>query len=488
MDRGRRFSKGQMQTAHPHCQPRQRPYTGHVSKRLLLALAALALALLLFRGPGDRSAARAAGLAARIERAAAEPGLEGAAIGLCVLDASGAVQAAVNADTAFIPASSLKTVTTATALEVLGPDFRFETRLLARAEPRDGVLEGDLILRGGGDPLLSLGDLARWAAKLQRQGLRRITGRVLGDGSLFTGSLFDDHWSWGDIGNGYGSPVAGLNLEHNRYTAVFAPGTAEGRPAQLVETVPEVPGITWINEVRTGPPESGDGVMIHGGERTARLHLRGTVPADRPQFRVSGAVPDPETFAAHHLRAALVAAGIEVAGAAGVAESPLGSDARVLFTHASAPLHELAARIHATSDNHETECLFRQLGLQRGQAPDAVVRAHWRGRGLEFRGLRLEDGCGLARADCIRPRDLAELQRLAASGPQGEVYRNSLVALRDGAVLAKGGAMSGVRSLTGLARAASGETFSFALILNHATSGAAATALREAVLDEILRW
>ena len=135
-------------------------------------------------------------------------------------------------------------VTTATALEVLGPDFRAETRLLAKVPPREGVLEGDLILRGGGDPLLSLSDLAAWAAELQRQGLRRIHGRVLGDGSLFTGSLFDDHWSWGDIGNGYGSPVAGLNLEHNRYTAVFAPGRAEGQPAQLVEIVPEVPGIT----------------------------------------------------------------------------------------------------------------------------------------------------------------------------------------------------------------------------------------------------
>lgn len=455
-----------------------------MSKRLLLALTALALALLLFRGPDDRSAA----LASLFERAAAEPGLEGAAIGLCVLDANGVMQAAVNADTAFIPASSLKTLTTATALEVLGPEFRFETRLLARAEPRDGVLEGDLVLRGGGDPLLSLGDLARWAAELRRQGLRRITGRVLGDGSLITGSLFDDHWSWGDIGNGYGSPVAGLNLEHNRYTAVFTPGAAVGQPAQLLEIAPVVPGIRWINQVGTGPPGSGDGVMIHGGERTPHVHLRGTVPSDRPQFRVSGAVTDPETFAAHHLCAALVAAGIEVGGVATAAATPLGDDTPVLLRHPSPPLSELVASIHATSDNHETECLFRQLGLSRGQAPEKVILEHWLGRGLKFRGLRLEDGCGLARANCIRPRDLAALQRLAACGPQGGVYRNSMVALRDGVVFAKGGAMSGVRSLTGLARSASGETFYFALLINHAANSSNATALREAVLDEILRW
>lgn len=488
MDSGRGFSKGQMQASHQHCQGPRWPYTGRVSKRLFIALATLALALLLFWGWRERPSARAATLATLLEHAVTEPGLEGAAIGLCVLDANGAVQVAYNADTAFIPASSLKTMTTATALEVLGPDFRAETRLLAKSPPQEGVLEGDLILRGGGDPLLSLSDLAAWAAELQRQGLRRIHGRVLGDGSLFTGSLFGDHWSWGDIGNGYGSPVAGLNLEHNRYSAVFAPGRAEGQTAQLVEIVPEVPGITWINEVRTGPPESGDGVMIHGGERTTRLHLRGTVPSDRLQFRVSGAVPDPERFTAHHLRSTLIAAGIEVTGAAGIAESPLAEDAHVLHRHMSPPLRDWVAGIHASSDNHETECLFRLLGLQREQSPDTVVREHWRARGLEFRGLRLEDGCGLARADAIRPRDLAELQHLAASGPQGEIYQASLVALRDGAVLAKGGAMSGVRSLTGLARSASGETFFFALLINHATSGAAATALREAVLDEILTW
>lgn len=350
------------------------------------------------------------------------------------------------------------------------------------------MLQGDLILQGGGDPLLSLRDLERLAANLHSAGLRRISGRILGDGSLFTGSLYDDHWSWGDIGNGYGSPVAGLNLEHNRYQAVFAPGAEEGMPAQLVEITPEVPGITWINEVRTGAADSGDGVMIHGGERTPRLHLRGTVPLGAAQFRVSGAVPDPELFAAHHLRAALITAGIEVDGAAAVANAPPPESPIVLIENRSPALLDLIGHIHATSDNHETECLFRRLGIERGKAPEQVVREHWQGRGLEFRGLRLEDGCGLARADCIRPRDLAGLQRLAAMGPHGEAYLASLVGLRDGAIQAKGGAMSGVRSLTGRALSASGKTLFFALIINHAENGAAATALREGMLDCILDW
>ena len=457
-----------------------------VPKSLILGIAAAALVLLLWQ-LGGRAPSRHDALAGVLERARREPGLEGAAVGLCILDATGKTVFSHQADTAYIPASSLKTLTTATALELLGQDFRFETRLLATAPPTEGVLQGDLILQGGGDPLLSLRDLARLAAELHSAGLRQISGRILGDGSLFTGSLYDDHWSWGDIGNGYGSPVAGLNLEHNRYQAVFAPGTTEGLPAQLVEITPEVPGITWINAVRTGPAESGDGVMIHGGERTPRLHLRGTVPLGAAQFRVSGAVPDPELFAAHHLRAALITAGIEVAGAAATANAPPPESCTVLVSHRSPPLLDLIGHIHATSDNHETECLFRRLGIELGKAPEEVVRQHWRGRGLVFRGLRLEDGCGLARADSIRPRDLAELQRLAATGPVGETYLSSLVVLRDGAIQAKGGAMSGVRSLTGRALSQSGRTLFFALIINHAESGAAATHLREAVLDTLLK-
>lgn len=463
-------------------------------KRLLLCLLLSALAAWGLRHcrrqatPDTR-----AELAEVIRQAGQRPGLSAAAIGFCLLDADGRELLAHQAHTAFMPASSLKTVTTATALERLGPDFTFQTRLAATAPLQAGVIAGDLVVTGGADPTLGLADLQRWVAQLRQQGLQSVQGRILGDGRALPGSIFDDFWNWGDLGNGYGSPVAGLNLEHNRYTAVFRPAAEAGAPAAFLGARPEVPGIGWVNEVRTGAADSGDGVVIHGGERTARIHLRGTVPAGRPQFQVSGAVPDPETYAAHHLRRLLLEAGIAVAGeAAGAARllergEPVPAAVHALADHRSPPLRELIASIHATSDNHETECLFRWLGVLEQRPAEQIVREHWRERGLSFEGLRLEDGCGLARADFIRPLDLARLQGLAGSGPHGALYRQSLPSLADGRLRYKGGAMSGIRCYTGLVTAASGAQLSFALMINHFTEAAEVHAFRDQVLELLLR-
>lgn len=248
-----------------------------------------------------------------------------------------------------------------------------------------------------------------------------------------------------------------------------------------------------MNEVITGSASSGDGVVIHGGERTGVIHLRGTVPLGSRHFTVIGAVPDPERFAAHQLREALVAAGVEVQGEAASLtelqrkEQVPGAWGVLLHTHASPPLLKIITSIHATSDNHETECLYRLLGRRAGKAPDVVIRGHWHTRGLEFEGLRMVDGCGLARADFIRPLDLARLQYFAAHGPQGEAYKNSLLSKDDGTLRWKGGAMSGVRTVTGYVIGTSGEEFSFALMVNHYTDGDAVGRLREEVIAAMRR-
>ncbi|GEP45969.1 D-alanyl-D-alanine carboxypeptidase/D-alanyl-D-alanine endopeptidase [Brevifollis gellanilyticus] len=414
-----------------------------------------------------------------LDEARTKPGLEGAAIGFCLLDEQGKIIVEQQSRTAFIPASSLKTVTTATALEKWGPDHRIETRLMASAPIQQGVIKGDVVIVGGADPMLKLTDLQSWVKTLKERGLKRITGRILGDGRLFSGSIYDDFWNWGDIGNGYGSSVAGLNLEHNRFIALFNPADAVGKPAIWLGAQPDVPGITWRNETITGEKGSGDGVVIHGGERARVIHLRGTVPMGRPTFHVLGAVPDPELFAAHWFREALLEAEIEVAGKA----APVG-DVKAgeieLLKHHSPPLKDIITSIHATSDNHETECLFRLLGVQEGKSPDQVVREHWQASGLEFQGLRMEDGCGLARADFITPHDLAMLQYLVGIGRQGVVYRESLLTKEH--LRWKGGAMSGVRSTTGFLTTKSGRELAFAYMVNHYADSGAVSALREALL------
>lgn len=431
---------------------------------------------------------RIAVISAILDEATQDPGLAGAAIGFCLLDPGGEVIVGRNEGVAQVPASSLKTLTTATALEVLGPDYRFTTRLGVSKPDEQG--RADLIILGGGDPMLSPADYDGWVRKLVEAGMANLPGRVIGDGRRFTGSLFADFWNWGDIGNGYGSPVSGLNLGHNRFFAVFAPGEKEGDPANFISAFPEVPGVKWWNETLTGAEGSGDGVVIHGGERTSVMHLRGTVPLGG-ELQVKGAVPDPERFAAHHLREMLVAVGIEVAGEARgagelyLAGEPIPAIEKELLVHPSPPLLAIVASIHDTSDNHETECVYRTLGLEAALPPEEVIRRHWEQRGLDLSALRLVDGSGLGRAGYISPHALARLQHLAATGPAGEAYVGSLLKTAGDRLHFKAGAMSAVRSYTGLIDTPKGR-LSFALMLNHYPDGAAVNRLQQAVFDALL--
>lgn len=441
-----------------------------------------------------------------LQEARANPVLTGTSIGFCLIDSKGAVTMDENAGTALIPASSFKTLTTATALEILGPDFHFTTELKSTAPILEGVIKGDLVIVGGGDPMLKLDDLKAWAADLKQRGLTRVAGTIRVDSSFFSGSLYGDFWNWGDIGNGYGSGVAGLNLNHNRYILMFQAGPEVGSPAQLLGINLEVPGAIWKNEVTTGPADSGDGVMIHGGENATAIYLRGTVPLGAAKFQARGAVPDPARFAAHHFRAALQDAGIQVgspgtgAGLAkksgsgngppknsgnGVATSIVSATAsNSLLKHDSPPLLDIIKSIHKVSDNQETECVFRMLGLKAGKPSAEVIREHWKTRGLEFAGLRMEDGSGLSRADFIRPLDLARLQFLAGTGPQGIAYKASL--LSENGLTWKIGAMSGIRTYTGYAKTKSGEEYCYALMVNHYTDGKTVSELCRLVLDAMM--
>ncbi len=430
---------------------------------------------------------------AAFDSVAGDPGLTGAAIGFCVLDPAGEVLYERQGDIAHIPASSLKTLTTATALEVLGPEFRFETRLGVSAAEENGISKGDLILLGGGDPMLSIDDFQSWIEGLVEAGLASVPGRVIGDGRLFPGSTFADFWNWGDIGNGYGSPVSGLNLEHNRFTATILPAEVEGEPASIGAILPEVPGVDWNNEALTGPAGSGDGLVLYGGERAVVMHLRGTAPLGE-EMTVKGAVPDPEKFAAHHLREALLAADIEVSGVAvGAGELVMKNEVvpvigKELLVHQSPPLLEIVRSLHETSDNHETECLFQTLALQTGMPAAEAVRKHWEARGLDLSSWRMVDGSGLARADYITPRALARLQHLVGTGPHGAAYVESLLSALGGKLRFKAGAMSAVRSITGLMEAENGERLSFAFVVNHYGDASSVQRLQGELLGAMAAW
>ncbi|MFT4550630.1 MAG: D-alanyl-D-alanine carboxypeptidase/D-alanyl-D-alanine-endopeptidase (penicillin-binding protein 4) [Verrucomicrobiales bacterium] len=391
------------------------------------------------------------------------------AIGFCLMDDQGEVLIARNASQAYIPASTLKTLTTVSALEILGPDFRFETPLLADGPISEtGELVGDLMMAGSGDPTLDTANLANWVVALREAGLKEISGGIVGDATYFPEEIAGEFWNWGDVGNGYGSPVAGLNLNRNRFKAVLRPADEAGAAAVLIDVSPAVPDVQWVTRVRSG---SVNDVMIYGGPRATQLVLRGSVKRGE-DYEVMGAVPDPALFAAsefdRQLRAAGVGIGKPPSTVPFVQEAEPPRPGTTLLTHRSAPLSEIVRYINEVSDNHGAECLFRRLGEHhRSYNADSLIFNHWSGRGLDLGSCRLVDGSGLGRANFITALDLTRLQHLARRGPQGDTYYESLNAYYEGAFHFKIGAMSRIRCYTGYVMGESGREFTFSLMFNH---------------------
>jgi len=421
----------------------------------------------------------------RILRSAmTEPGLEAAALAFCVLDPVGSViYESPLARTALAPASAVKTLTTGAALGILGPDFKFQTRIEAASPLEAGSLAGDLILVGGGDPTLTFEDLESLAAAVVDAGLRRVGGSLLADGSVFPGNPMSDHWNWGDVGNGYGAGAFGINVNHNRVMVHFQPGGEVGDPATLDGTAPELAAeYLWENHVSTGAAGSGDQVIVYSQPFGRLITLRGTVPHDGGRFAVKAALPDPPATALAFLREALESRGVVFAGdSSGV---PDAGEREVIARHASAPLRDIVNHLHQVSDNLESQCIFLMIGKHQELPPAEAVRKYWVDQGLGFEGLRLLDGSGLARANMIRAIDLARVNFMVRNGLHGEIFHSSLPSSLEGAVRSKPGAMSGVRSDVGFITNESGVELTFALLGNGLGTKADFWKLRGQLLEE----
>jgi D-alanyl-D-alanine carboxypeptidase/D-alanyl-D-alanine-endopeptidase (penicillin-binding protein 4) len=414
----------------------------------------------------------------------ANPKLAGALIGFCLLDENGqTVFTSPLAGTALCPASALKTATTGAAFGLLGPEFRFETVLAGTAPLNaEGILDGNLVLVGAGDPTFSQGDLFELADAAIADGLKNVTGRLLVDTSIFPQNPVSEHWNWGDIGNGYGVGAFGLNLDHNRLEIRFEPGAQPGAPAKLLGGGP-VPGDTrWENHVVTGLAGSGDEVVVFSEPYGRNITLRGTVPAGESSFTVSGAIPDPPALAAELLRTRLENAGVKFADG----PVPFATSAKTtLARHQSAPLPEIIDHLHKVSDNLEAQCLFLTIGLRQNSDPADAVRQYWEKAGVSFVGLRLLDGSGLARATMIRPLDLARVNSTARRSPHGQRFHESLTTYANGTVRGKIGGMSGVKTQVGFLRTASGREFTFAIMANGLPTGRFYWSLQEELLAQV---
>lgn len=408
----------------------------------------------------------------------AAEGFEAASIGACVLGESLEPIFAYRAGEAMTPASTLKSIIAATALEQLGLDFRFETKLVTTKPfelSETGALESDLIVSGGGDPMLTREILEQWVGELKKDGLTELQGRVLADGRCYPEAMIPDSWDWGDVSNYYGAGPCGLNLDFNRFEAGLKPGQALGEPAVIAWLNPPLENLEFENRAITGAAGAASWASIYGGPYTKTLTIRGVIPLGSGMRTYRGAIPDPALHAAEAFDAMIERGGIRVRDEPStmrllaIKGQPLPDLVTVLEKHQSIPLIEIVDYLQQTSDNLVTECVLQKLiELEGGQRDgEMLVREHWRDRGLEMSGLRLDDGSGLARASFLRPLDLARVLWLARRGEIGEAFFQSFSHSFNGRVRFKGGAMSRVRTFTGFVTADNGSEFTFSLMVNN---------------------
>jgi D-alanyl-D-alanine carboxypeptidase/D-alanyl-D-alanine-endopeptidase (penicillin-binding protein 4) len=418
-----------------------------------------------------------------------------------------------NAGKMFVPASNMKLVTGTAALETLGPAWRYRTAVVAAGPVENGVLRGDLVVVGSGDPTIAadfqngdpLAVFRAWADSLRAHGVTRITGRIVGDDDVFDDLPYGRGWAWDDMDAYYSAEIGGLQYNLGVVGISVAPGAAPGSEGR-VTLLPATRYTLVENRTRTvagAPVEEVEGTRHEDG---TGIILVGDVPRDTAAVRTEVAVRNNTAYFVTVLRETLVASGIRVDdGAVDQDEIPLADfPARrgTLFVHSSPPLAEILPGFLKPSQNQVGELLLKTMGRAlRGQgtaaAGIAVVDSLHRTWGLPRRKLAQADGSGLSRYNLVAPELLiALLEHVRGSANYRTFYAALPVAGVDGTlasrmkgtplqgnVHAKTGTVSNVRSLSGYMTTAAGEPMVFSMIVNHHTvSSRDADRLAEAAL------
>lgn len=401
------------------------------------------------------------------------------------------------------PASVLKTVATATALEILGEDYRYPTTLEYDGILESGTLEGNLYIKGSGDPSLGSSHfapgqnkfLSTWIAALQKAGIKHITGSVISDESIFDTEGVSIKWLREDMGNYYAPGSYGISIFDNMYKLSLQTGAAGTRPV-LKGTEPDIPFIRFKNYLKAAPVSS-DSAYIIGAPLDDVRYLYGVLPANREAYVLKGDIPDPALYLARYLTDQLQQKGIRVDGSPSCYRIEVEEnrwkkgERKEIVTTYSPTLREIASVCNHVSHNLYADALVKTVGLQykprRNEMISSfgrgvqVVKEYWEKKGLDVFPLRMNDGSGLAPADKVSAGFMGELlvymatesavsDAFIASLPQAGIegsVRNFLKGSKlQGKAHLKSGGITGVRSYAGYITK-DGRTYAVAVFSNN---------------------
>ena len=416
----------------------------------------------------------------------------------------------------LMPASAMKIVTLAAAAAKLGWEHTFETSLFTAGPIDGGVLRGDLVAVGSGDPSVTSADadalFGGWAERLKSAGIRVVEGRVVGDDHAFDDNGLGFGWSWDDLPDDYAAGVSALQFNENAVRVTVAPGPAAGESAGIT-IAPSGSGLAIESAVTTTAAGSPTSIAARRLPGSMRLALHGTIGAGAVSATLTVSVDNPTLFFAAALRGALIAHGIDVRGPAvdidDVHDLPARAGAPIAV-HRSPPLSTLAVRLMKVSQNLYAETLLKALAAGPGGRPAdadsgrkeaAAVLAPW---GIDAGALIQRDGSGLSRYDYVTADALAAIlahvdrderlrgpfeAALPIAGRDGTLANRMKSTAAEGNARAKTGSMSNVRALAGYVTSASGEPLVFALLANNFDApGEAITRAEDAIVVRLAQF
>ena len=451
--------------------------------RRTVLLTVLLLLAPAFAGAQQKAKLDTGALEARIDKILELDELEKSEVGIYAIDVeTNEVLYAKDADDAFNPASNIKLVTAAVALETVGPHFVWGTRISAESVDDDGVVKGPLYLKSEGDPLVLWEDLLSWAAELRAVGVEKVTGGIVVDDTDFADGFIPPGYDQKDEDASYRAPIGAVSLNFNSQTVVVRPADKVGEKAEAYLWPPNS-NVELVNDVDTvsGGRERISATSKAKGDGT-RIRIRGSIGADAEPAYVRKRIDNPSLFAGSAFVKALELAGITVEGGVRRGERPDGT--RTLIYKQSEPLAHVVVLMNKWSNNFLAEMLYRHLGRGKGGANTArarkAVNGFMDGVGAGGKGFKTYNGSGLYDGNTITPRQIVTLldymteqptypefaASMALGGTDGTLSSRLGGPSTKGVLRAKTGTLNDVTALSGYLETKSGRQVAYSILIN----------------------
>ncbi|MBM4171421.1 MAG: D-alanyl-D-alanine carboxypeptidase/D-alanyl-D-alanine-endopeptidase [Ignavibacteria bacterium] len=401
-----------------------------------------------------------------------------------------------NPDKLFIPASNIKLITAASALYNLGANYVYATEILANGIIKNGILNGDLIIKGSGDPTISnrfySGSITnifeKWADSLIAKGISEITGNLFGDDSAFDNLGLGRGWAWNDEHLWYSAPSSALSFNDNIIQIIIKP-TKLNLPAEII-ILPNTKFVSMISKVSTVDETQPQFISVSKLRGTNVISIGGSIKNTTEQLTEFVAVSDPTMYFLTVLSDVLTQKGILIKGRIESLDSStkiiIKENLSNLFIHESVPLHMILKELNKNSNNLYAEQILKTIGFETYNygTTENGVRATLSiidEMGINPSNFVMADGSGLSKLNLVTPRQIINLlnymykseffnpfyESLPIAGVDGTLSMRMRKTSAEKNVRAKAGYNNYVSSLSGYVKTVASEILAFSILVNN---------------------